>query len=64
MKTGTLLRLRKFSYYTEGGTRFDYTAPKGEVFIVVLLGTEKQDGTERLDHQEVFKELGYVPKGD
>ena len=62
MKTGDLLRLRNFSYYTESGSRLDYTAPKGEVFIAVLLGTENKDGTNRLDHLEVFKQLGYVPE--
>ena len=64
MEIGTLLRLRNFSYYSESGCRLDYTAPKGKVFVAVLLGVEEKDGSEKLDHLEVFKQLGYVPEGD
>lgn len=61
MKTGDMIRMRNFSYYEEDGSRFDYTAPKGEVFIAVLLGTEKKDGTNPLDHKEIFEHLSYIP---
>jgi len=60
MKTGDMLRLRNFSYYSEDGSRFDYTAPKSKVFIAVLLGVEEKDGTDRLDHVEVLGKLGYI----
>ena len=65
--SGSLVRLRTLRHYPMlTGPPFswlDYTAPKDGVFVCVVLGVERTDGTgELIQFAQVLERLGYVPR--
>ena len=65
MKPGDLVRLRHLRHFTGDQTKFeaDYRAPRGRVFVCLLVGDEAFDTTapdyEMLDFRAVFNRLGW-----
>lgn len=64
---GALLRLRTIRHYPDpthgsGIISETWTAAKGKVFVVVVLGHEPQDGSEPLDGEQVMRDWGWEQK--
>ena len=60
---GGVIRLKRFqSYSPNGKVRETYAAPKGKVFICLILGIEEQPwtgGQEDYRHDEMLNALGW-----
>lgn len=64
---GQVLRLRNFRHYGIGPKppQLAFTADKGKVFVVMLLGVEDlNEGGVELDCEEALNELGWVKEGE
>ena len=48
----------------EGLVSVSYKAPKGRVFVAVLLGEEAKDGSAPLDLDAAMERLGWYRKND
>ena len=64
LSVGNVLRLRNFrTYSADGMSSLDFTAEKGKVFVVCLLGFEPktiQSPEDSLDLTKVLREMGWV----
>jgi hypothetical protein len=58
MKVGDVLPTKTLRVVHPGGWA-DFKPPKGEQFVVVLLGSEPVDGSNPLDPIAVFHALGW-----
>ena len=61
---GSILRTRSIKDISpDGNLELGFSAPRGEVFVVVLLGVEpKVAGDNAVDVDKVMESLGYVKK--
>ena len=59
MKVGDVVPMTYIRVVHDNGWT-GYKAPKGERFLVVLLGSEPVDGSRPLDPAAVFHALGWV----
>ena len=58
LMTGDIVTITNLTHYTPD-LQIKYGAPKGEVFVVVLLGTQKKDGSSPLDIDQAMARLGW-----
>lgn len=63
MKVGDVLPMASIRVVHATGW-LNYKAPKGERFIVVLLGSEPVDGSKPIDPKAVFNALGWHEASD
>jgi len=62
MKPGDVVRLTHFVHH-EPTLQTTWKAPKGKVFLAVLIGVENKDGSEPADPVERLKLLGWELQG-
>ncbi len=58
MKKGDVVRTTYFQHHGEKIVT-SWKAPRGSVFVLVLLGIEKKDGSDLLDPIQGLQDLGY-----
>ena len=58
MKPGDVVRLTHFVHH-EPSLQTTWKAPKGKVFLAVLIGVENKDGSEPANPLDLMKELGW-----
>ena len=63
MKPGDVIRLTHFVHYNPN-MQMTYKAPKGKVFLAVLIGVENKDGSDPADPLELLKLLGWEMQGE
>lgn len=63
MKPGDVIRLTHFVHYNPN-VQMTYKAPKGKVFLAVLIGAENKDGSDPADPLELLKLLGWEMQGE
>lgn len=64
LHAGAVLRLRTVRHYPDptletGIVHENWTAIKGHVFVVLVLGHEPQDGSDPLDGEQVLRDWGW-----
>jgi hypothetical protein len=61
ISSGSVIRLRNFDHYPPEGSiiRAGYTAPKECVFIAILVGVEKKDGSDNFDPEWGLNDIGW-----
>ena len=61
MRPGDVVRLTHFVHY-EPSLQSTWKAPKGKVFLAVLIGVENKDGSEPANPLDLMGDLGWEPK--
>lgn len=56
---GALLRLKRFMHEFDRVQRASFRAPKGKVFVALLIGVEDEKGGEPLDIKAAMHALGW-----
>ena len=63
MKPGDVVRLTHFMHY-EPSLQTHWKAPKGKVFLAVLIGVENKDGSDPVDPLDLMEQLGWKLDND
>ena len=63
MKPGDVIRLTHFVHHNPN-MQMTYKAPKGKVFLAVLIGVENKDGSDPADPLDLLKLLGWEMQGE
>jgi hypothetical protein len=64
MEPGAVIRLTHFQHHHRAAQiSATYKAPKGKVFVALVLGVEEKDGSQEFDPNRALESLGWRFEG-